>query len=294
VEQLVHLGFTDLEARVYLSLVSEGAATGYRVAERVGKPIANVYKALESLRRKGAVNEEAKLHAAVDPSALLGRIEAGFSARCREASDALRALPRSKDEGIANRLVTVEQVTAEARSMIQSAEEIVLVDAFPRPLEALRHELTAAAREKTVGVQAYAPFELARAAVVVATEGPDLVARWPGHWLNVIADGRRALLAFLDPSFEAVHHALVVTSLPLAVLLHSGFSAEMRLNAFAPELASARGARALQKRIAEASAIPGARELLGVAPARARAADVLQAGRAWRSKRRSARPTSSA
>ena len=49
------LGFTEVEGRVYVWLAREGAATGYAVAKGIGKPVANVYKAIESLVEKGAV-----------------------------------------------------------------------------------------------------------------------------------------------------------------------------------------------------------------------------------------------
>ena len=55
VESLQELGFTETEALAYAGLVPISPATGYRVAQAIGKPAANTYKALESLEAKGAV-----------------------------------------------------------------------------------------------------------------------------------------------------------------------------------------------------------------------------------------------
>src|SRR5688500_1986290 len=54
-QALQDLGFTGLEAEVYAALLEGSPVTAYRVAQQVGKAAANVYKAVESLRRKGAI-----------------------------------------------------------------------------------------------------------------------------------------------------------------------------------------------------------------------------------------------
>ncbi|GAC1351588.1 MAG: hypothetical protein NVS3B20_18720 [Polyangiales bacterium] len=270
---LQRLGFTDLEAHVYLSLVSGGPASGYRVAERVGKPSANVYKALQSLARKGAAVEENKLHHAVDPPTLIARLEAAFSALCREAATALRTLPHESSDPIAARLNTVEQVMAQARSMIAAATSMILIDAFPKPLELLSRDLKAAAKHVRVVVQAYAPTDLGDhrkgSTVVVGLDGAHVMAKWPGHWLNVLIDGRQSLLAYIDQDFERVHHALHVTSLPLSLLFHNGFSAEMQLRSLLSDLESKEPvkralsrAEQLRKRIGTTSAIPGVKQVM--------------------------------
>src|SRR5262245_33241006 len=70
------LGFTELEAATYAYLVQHSPATGYRIAHGIGKPIANTYKAIESLARKGAVVIEQtgnRLCRAVSPEEVLER-----------------------------------------------------------------------------------------------------------------------------------------------------------------------------------------------------------------------------
>jgi hypothetical protein len=284
-EHLQRLGFTELEAQVYLCLVAKGAASGYRVAQRIDKPVANVYKALQSLARKGAVSEDAKAHAAIDPTTFLARLESTYAARCRETMSALAALPRPDAQPMASRLYEVDQVMAQARTMIARAKSIVLVDGFPRPLDELAKDLGAAAKKRRVAVQAYRRFALRGATVVVAKDGERLLERWRGHWLNVVVDGEEALLAYLDEALESVHHALFVTSVPLALLFHNGFASEMRLRALLGDLKDENGrsralsrARALADVLVDARGIPGAQVLLAAgrpAPTRKRRASAI-------------------
>jgi HTH-type transcriptional regulator, sugar sensing transcriptional regulator len=52
-DSLISLGFTPLEAEVYVCLVQDSPATGYRIAQTVGRPVAGIYKTIESLANKG-------------------------------------------------------------------------------------------------------------------------------------------------------------------------------------------------------------------------------------------------
>ena len=55
---LSSFGFSDLEANAYINLLQEPGITGYRVAKNLGKPVANTYKALDSLIKKGLIIAE--------------------------------------------------------------------------------------------------------------------------------------------------------------------------------------------------------------------------------------------
>ena len=52
IDALRELGFTELESRIYIFLLEESPATGYRIAQAIEKPVANTYKAIELLYYK--------------------------------------------------------------------------------------------------------------------------------------------------------------------------------------------------------------------------------------------------
>src|SRR6185369_9415584 len=98
---LVPFGFTELESAAYTFLLRESPATGYRVAQGIGRAVANTYKAIESLRLKGAVmieQAEGKLIRAVPPDELLGSLEAEFSRRRRSAARALSSVTAAPED----------------------------------------------------------------------------------------------------------------------------------------------------------------------------------------------------
>ncbi len=242
IRALVALGFTNLEAEVYTALLAESPSTGYRIAQSLGKPAANTYKAIEALELKGAVlvdDGTSRLCRAVPPDELLARLGRGFTER-REAAS--RAFARFREPPADDRVYQMrsrEQVMERARQMLERARQIVLVDAFPGPLDALRQDIErATARGIDVGVKAYGPADLAGAEVVYAPNGARIISRWPGEWINLVVDGGEHLLAFLSDEGEDVYQAIWSGSAYLSWVYHSALSGELILAALEDRIGS--------------------------------------------------------
>ena len=142
---LVALGFTDLEARVYAHLVATGAATGYRIAQETGKPVANTYKAIESLERKGAVLVEdgpTRIVRAVEPDRVLDALARSHEGERARAKAALRRAVRSEEDGRTYTVGSEEQALARARQMLAEAEGFAFVRGTAAIRAALRGELS--------------------------------------------------------------------------------------------------------------------------------------------------------
>lgn len=201
VQALEGLGFTGLEGRIYVNLLRHGPLTGYRIAQHIGKAAANTYKALEALERRGAVVSEdsgTRAYRAVPYSELVAMLSSEFSRRSQAASVALATIQaRSLDDRV-YRLANDDAIYERARSLIDGAHSIVVIDAFPAAIDQLRDALEAcAARCVQVIVHAYARVELSRASVVLAPNGDLVRSRWPGTWLNLCCDADAALIAHL-------------------------------------------------------------------------------------------------
>lgn len=234
VRHLSTLGFTELEAAVYTFLVESSPATAYRVAQGIGKPVANTYKAVESLQQKGAVLVDetgTRLCRAVPPAELLAALERTFDTRREAAAQALgRLSPAKSDDGVFS-INSAAQVYERCGQMLERAAEVVLLDAFPGVIEKLRPALeAAAARGITVAVQAYSPTDLKGADVIVPCTAGAVLERWPGQWLCLLVDGAEYLFAFLDRDGEKVHQAIWSTSAFLAWVQHSYLSDSLRAN----------------------------------------------------------------
>ncbi|NMO15743.1 TrmB family transcriptional regulator [Pyxidicoccus fallax] len=262
-EGLVALGFTEVEARVYCELLKGAVpATGYRLAQALGKAPPSIYQALASLEHKGAVlveEGEPRSFRAVPPEEVLTALQRGFEQRKRSAADALRKLHAPAQDDRIYHLKSAAQVMERARTMVSGAKELVLFDLFPPPLTSLAPVLTeASARDVAVAGIVYAepprvPFTCVR------SQDADFVReRWPGAQLTLVVDAREFLVALLTPDGTGVKQAIWSDSVYLSCLQHSGLSAEIRLHA--PQAARTRMGRAFS--LIGASP-PGLRQLVG-------------------------------
>jgi sugar-specific transcriptional regulator TrmB len=226
VRALVALGFTGLEAEVYACLARESPATGYRVAQTLGKPVAGIYKTIESLVNKGAVMVEegaSRLCRAMPPDELLGRLERHFRERKSAAERALAELPGAPEDDRVYQLRSLDQVFERGRAMIEAAERLVVVDGFLLPLERLRPELEgAAARGVRVAVLTYEAAEFAGARMIrFGQQNHPLITTFPGSWLNLVVDGSELLLAFFTRPADRLQLAVWSRSPFLAWSLHA-------------------------------------------------------------------------
>jgi len=233
------LGFTEMEAQAYAYLVANPSSTGYRVARGIGKPTANVYRALESLGRKGAVVHDrgaTPSFRALSPDDLLVRLEYDFKQKKAAAARELAALrPDEGDERLYT-LKSPEQVLARARILLASGRKLVWVDAPAETMTILGAEILDARsrgarvvlRVRRVPGAEQGPVlddSLRLSAdTLVESSAPDPGATFA---LRMVADARDVLLASLSLDGARVRDALWTRSAFLARSVHDAFAAEL-------------------------------------------------------------------
>lgn len=103
VDQLMSLGMTEYESRVYLALLSEYPATGYQLGKAAGIPRSMVYEALGRLEVRGAVlktqEEKATLYRPIPPETLLDRYQQEMQGRVSTLRSGLAVLFTRQDQG---------------------------------------------------------------------------------------------------------------------------------------------------------------------------------------------------
>jgi HTH-type transcriptional regulator, sugar sensing transcriptional regulator len=234
-DALIALGFTSLEAQIYCELLKNAPATGYKLAQAVGKAAANVYQALGVLEQKNAViidDGASRSFRPVPPEELLAALESGFTSRRKAAKSALERLHAPVPSDKIFQLRSPTQVLTRARQMLADAREVVLFDLFPMPLGHLKAELAAAtARGVQVGGIVYAP-DAPREFLCLPSQGqPRTPDNWPGAQLTLVVDARQFLVALFSNDGSAIHHAYWSDSVYLSCIQHSGLGCELRLSA---------------------------------------------------------------
>ena len=201
-EALTELGFTELEAEIYVFLLSHPPATGYRIAKGVGRTNANTYQALESLKAKGAVlvsDGRARLCRAVAPGELMAQLGRRFESARSRAGDVLEHVATPVADDRVYQLSRREQVLEKARSMLEVVGSIVVADLFPEIADELREALVETARRGAkVNVKIYRRIDLEPARAVLRQRGEEIVDRMPFDSITLNVDGKQHLVAALE------------------------------------------------------------------------------------------------
>lgn len=208
VQALTRLGFTGLEAEVYVFLLQASPMTGYKVAQGTGKTNANAYKTLESLRTKGAVlleEGEPRIWRAVPPDEVLAQLRRGFDQARQQAEDALARLQPATADHRVYQLTSRAQIFERARSMLERCRWIAVLDLYPAMVRQLRESLVAAAaRGPRVTLKTYGPIDtigdLGQATVIERQNGHEITSAAPFDNLAMVVDGEQYLTATFEPA----------------------------------------------------------------------------------------------
>ncbi|MCK5807419.1 hypothetical protein KAH37_00390 [bacterium] len=235
------IGFNKLEADVYVTLLRESPLTGYRIAKLLGKAAANTYKALESLKDKGAVVVEEgtnnKFYSAVSLDDYFHQLESSLKTSKLFLEEHLHRMATLPSENKIHWLKNYEQLEQKLISMITNSVYTVIVDAFPPLLESITpHLITASKAGVRIVINAYEPIEIPGCQVIIKENAQRVMKLWAGDWINIAVDGREFLISAVSKDVNRTAHALWSNSAFLSFFQFNGFRYEMMFSRLAQHL----------------------------------------------------------
>ncbi len=235
IDHLSELGFSGAEAAVYVALLREPKATGYRIARLAGKPVPNTYKALDALHKKGAIIVDETGRGRTYTALPVGEFFEGMKRRLDtmrgHLEEELKGLTAGAVEGGIYQLTTQDQVYGRAKTMLREAKGVALVDIFPGPLAHLRGDLEAAAkRGLRIWMLVYEPVEVKGCEVIAPKKPAAQLGIWKADWMNVVVDSREALYSLLKKDGVGVERAVWIKDPYLAMQAFSGAYHEFALD----------------------------------------------------------------
>jgi sugar-specific transcriptional regulator TrmB len=243
IQVVSELGFTSLEAEIYVYLLQYSPATGYRIAKDIGRSFAITYKALAALEGKGAVVVDggaSRSSRAVPIEELLDQVESRLREQRARAVAAVRDFPKSAGDDRVYQLTTIEQVYERCRAMLRDSRGRVLMELFPEPLETLRDAIEkAAARGVDVTARIYKPAELEGVRIVMSPYGDENLRVMKSQWLALFVDGRQFLLGNLVPGAKGVYQVIWSASRLLALAFYDYVNSDLHHYSFQPFLRTA-------------------------------------------------------
>lgn len=247
VKALADLGFTHLEAEIYAFLLQESPATGYRIAQAIGKPAANTYKAIQTLEQKGAVIVEdgtSRMCRAISSEELLSQLSRDFESKRTTAMASLSRLGHATTDERIYQVKSRDQVFQRAREMVGEATQVVL-GVIPAIFAQELAEQLLAATQRGTDVALKSDQNVRIEGVDITPDAGRTRARVT---LHLVVDAAQTLVAVFDDS-GALLQAVWTRNPLLAVTHHDGLASELCLALVSERIAEGAGPKRLGKAV---------------------------------------------
>jgi Cd2+/Zn2+-exporting ATPase len=201
-QELMAVGFTEYESKVYLALLRESPATGYQLSKNAGVPRSMVYEALGRLDVRGAVmrtdDRRSTLYRPVPPDILLDRYAKEHQALIDSLRKNLNVLFDTQHEDYFWSIKGYGSMQSFATQMIDGAETEILLVLNDRDLDALRSKLTEA-DERGVDISALLTGDgIFNCGEVVRHPPLESEVQELTQMLVIVVDNRQVLIANTD------------------------------------------------------------------------------------------------
>jgi HTH-type transcriptional regulator, sugar sensing transcriptional regulator len=251
VQDFIELGFSQLEAEVYVYLVQHPHSTGYKVAKGIGRANSLTYRTIDALSEKGAIlidDGQSRICRAVSPAELLEQMEQTWHQRKKRAVANIKSLEADVADERVYQLGTVDQVYERSRRMLADCETVALIDVFPAALKAIEPSIVEAlGRGVKIVLQVYEPVDFPGAHVVVHRDADRFLSRWPGQWLITAVDGKEQLLAYIVDQGKTVQQAVWTPSPMMSWTIQSFAYSDVLLSSLIPMLEAGKSSEEVLK-----------------------------------------------
>jgi HTH-type transcriptional regulator, sugar sensing transcriptional regulator len=150
--ELQELGFSEYEAKIYLSLLRDSPATAYEAGKSSGVPTSKVYEVLKKLVEKGILSVidegKTKRYVPIEPGEFLDRYKTRTERVVDNLRNRLAAVKGQKELSFIWNIHEYEYLVDKAKRMIDSAGVSVLISIWKEELAILDDRIREALQRK--------------------------------------------------------------------------------------------------------------------------------------------------
>ena len=258
IPELKSLGFSEYEARIYVSLIGAAPSTAYELAKTSGVPRPNSYSALASLVDRGAampVSDNPARYVARDPRELLSTIATRTKTTCEELAEHLTQVSAPKVDDYVWNLEGGPEIDAKLSSMIDNAREVIWIKAGPEVIRPHKDALATATTERNVNLRIILfgddanEFLLNEKCEVYVHEGSGVRMGTADNLFTITVDHDEMLTANESDGIRAAYtQNQAVVKMALSLIRHDYYMSEIFMKfkdqideAFGPHLLKLRG-----------------------------------------------------
>ncbi|RMF58284.1 MAG: TrmB family transcriptional regulator [Calditrichaeota bacterium] len=148
-KKMMELGFTQYEARAYISLLQNYPATRYEISKRSGVPRSAIYDVINRLEKFGAVNaisSKPEKYAPLPPEQFIELLENRYKSKIRDFFESISDIQVDLEMENLWNISGYQNMILKAREMINKARDEIYLSAWNREVEELASELRKAER----------------------------------------------------------------------------------------------------------------------------------------------------
>ncbi len=203
------LGFSELEGKIYLTLLKGGTMSAYQIAKKIEISRPSIYNALEHMVDKGMaelIPNETALYAGQNPEILLGKLRDEFTKSADAAEELLKEYtPSDYGEQYAN-LKGFDAILLRAKEIMRNSRSEIYINT-DMPMDCLADEIRLL-KDKDMRVVVYSFYNVGDSDdYELFTHGRQFPEGYKATRLMVAADDSVAITA--GPDSEGVWQATV-------------------------------------------------------------------------------------
>ncbi|MCF7793787.1 MAG: hypothetical protein K9N09_08430 [Candidatus Cloacimonetes bacterium] len=231
---LREIDLSELEANIYIWLLENKRSTGYKIAGQVGKPVANTYKALKSLHRKGAViSDETKGTTYFDTipvEEFLNKLQSEFTRKKEKIISEVDKLEVHQEKKGIYELDSLELMYEKAVNMIKTSEKCLLLDGHPAPMNMLKKHIENKTKEDIpILLKNYDETKFENVRQINNPQTEIHLGGLQAQWLVLIKDAEEAMIVIFDLSGEELKHCIWIRDPYISLILFNGSILEFNL-----------------------------------------------------------------
>lgn len=210
---MMRLGFTQYQARAYLTLLQAPRVSGYELARRSGIPQSKIYEVADKLIQKElivAIEEgDATRYVPLDPAKAIASYRLDYGTALDQVEEQLPRLFKG-EQGEASYVLSFvgeRDVFAKASAMIDSAKEDIYLMLWPNELPNLQLALeNADGRGVAIAICVYGSEDPGVGAVYHHSVDERVRSNQRGRRMVLVVDSQGALVAYFSDRGNATAH----------------------------------------------------------------------------------------
>lgn len=232
-DNLLKVGFKDIEAEIYIILLKEGGISAYKISKILKKTKTQVYKALELMLQKGMVycNEAAKAveYYPTEIKTYLDWREAEFLENKKEVEEKVKNISQMEKKYGVFPIENINQMYSRSLEIIRKARKsIIIMCAQIQRKEVIEELNRASARGVNVILETFNPAPQVENIDVLA-QGDSTVIFMSQHynWLEIFVDGEEFIISLMNDKDDTLYKSLWSNDPYLSVITYNANVGEL-------------------------------------------------------------------